>query len=205
MLEIKSVRSEIFGPLSLSIKPGQCIAIMGKSGSGKSLFLRAIADLDPNEGEISLNAKSRDAMPASEWRRMVGLVPAESGWWADSVGDHFDNMAGVAKMLAELDLPPEILSWQVARLSTGERQRLALIRALTLQPVALMLDEPTAALDRQATACVESLIQQQLAKGVSIILITHDEHQAARLADETYLLENGKLVKTSPEHKETSA
>jgi len=205
MLEIKSVRSELFGPLSLSLRPGQCIAIMGKSGSGKSLFLRAIADLDPNEAEISLNGRARAEMPAFEWRCMIVLVPADSGWWADSVGEHFGNTAGIKEMFASLDLPTDILSWQVARLSTGERQRLALIRALALKPVALMLDEPTAALDRQATACVESLIKQQLANGVSIILITHDEHQAARLADETYLLENGKLVKITHEHKEISA
>ena len=219
MLEIKSVKSKMVGPLSLSVKKGQCVAILGKSGSGKSLFLRAIADLDPNEGEIFLNGEDRAKISACEWRRKLMLVPAQSGWWADTVGEHFGETAKgacdasktydasktngacktngasiIASLLASLDLPPKALSWQVSRLSTGERQRLALARAFALQPLGLMLDEPTAALDPDATARVEALIKQQLALGVCVILITHDAKQAARLADVAYMLANNQLT-----------
>ncbi len=199
MLEIKSVRSEIFGPLNLHLEAGQCAAILGKSGSGKSLFLRAIADLDPNEGQVWLNGIERSAMPAFEWRRKLVLVPAESGWWADTVGEHLARTDETDQLLADLDFPSEVLNWQVSRLSTGERQRLAIIRALALKPIALMLDEPTAALDPEATARVEKLIEQQMGLGVCVILITHDAEQAARLAGVTYLLADGKLTQTSLE------
>jgi len=202
MLEVKSLTSKLFGPLSLTLKDGQCVAILGKSGSGKSLFLRAVADLDPNDGQVLLNGTERARMTAYEWRRKVALVPAESGWWADTVGEHFDKTPEIFKaLLSSLDLPPEILSWQVSRLSTGERQRLALVRALLLQPKVLMLDEPTATLDAQTTARVEAVIRQQLEKGVSVILITHEVQQAARLADETYLLKDRQLILTSEEAK----
>ena len=66
------------GPVSISVARGECLAILGASGSGKSLLFRAIADLDPNQGEVSLNGRSREDMPAYEWRRQVSLVPAEN-------------------------------------------------------------------------------------------------------------------------------
>jgi len=123
------------------------------------------------------------------------------------VAEHFGEMAKgaydasktndasiIASLLTSLDLPPKALSWQVSRLSTGERQRLALARAFALQPLGLMLDEPTAALDPDATARVEALIKQQLALGVCVILITHDAKQAARLADVAYMLANNQLT-----------
>lgn len=199
MLEIKSLRSGLFGPLDLQVQAGECVAILGKSGSGKSLFLRAIADLDPNHGEIWLDGTERATMSAPEWRHQVVFMPAESGWWADIVGEHMNVGAGTDKMLADLGFPPDVLTWQVARLSTGERQRLAIVRALAAhpagrQPKVLMFDEPTAALDQEATAMVERQIRRQLAAGRAVILVTHDKAQAERVADETLYLVDGKLV-----------
>ncbi len=71
----------------LVVPAGSCVVLMGASGSGKTRLLRAIADLDPNTGTISCDGADRRAMPASDWRRKVSFVPAESGWWADIVGD----------------------------------------------------------------------------------------------------------------------
>src|ERR1700693_6240808 len=88
-LLVKQLRSEFAGPFELNLGIGACAAITGPSGSGKSLFLRMIADLDPNEGEVWLNERERAAMPAPEWRRQVTYVSAESGWWADTVIEHF--------------------------------------------------------------------------------------------------------------------
>ena len=79
-LTVKQLRSELAGPFELSIGRGTCAAITGASGSGKSLFLRMVADLDPNQGEVWLNEQARAAMPAPAWRKQVTYVAAESGW-----------------------------------------------------------------------------------------------------------------------------
>lgn len=198
-LDIQNLKTAIFGPLSLQLVKGECISIRGKSGAGKSVFLRAIVDLDPNEGRIILNNQERSSMPAFEWRRKVALLPAESGWWADSVGEHFEQRKKAVKFLEALGLPEEVLSWQVRRLSTGEKQRLAIARALCLEPEILLLDEPTAALDPQASGAVEEIIRQQLASGVSIILVTHDAAQAQRMADRSFVLEKHALTEDKGE------
>ena len=88
-LLVEGLRSAIAGPFELSLGKGMCAAITGPSGSGKSLFLRMIADLDPNEGEVWLDAQRRSSMPAPEWCKQAMYVPAESGWWVDTVAQHF--------------------------------------------------------------------------------------------------------------------
>ncbi len=192
-LDVRSIKTLLFGPLDIRVKKGECISIQGPSGSGKSIFLRAIVDLDPNEGEVWLNGVERSTIPAYEWRRKIMLVPAESGWWGDHVGDHFNEPDGNSEMLAALDLPPDVMAFEVARLSSGERQRLALARSLSMKPEMLLLDEPTAALDQEAAARVEALLHQEMDRGVGIILVTHDGEQAERLAGKSYILEHGLL------------
>lgn len=169
---------------------GECAAIQGPSGSGKSLLLRAIADLDPNEGHVQLDDLERAQMPAFEWRRNAGLVPAESGWWSDRVEDHFKNPGGALQIISALGLQ-DSLGWNISRLSTGERQRLALARALCLKPKALLLDEPTASLDETSTELVENILQEQLGKGVALVLVTHDPAQAERLAQQQFTMSHG--------------
>ncbi len=79
LLDITNLSTDLIGPVNLSIAAGECVAVLGASGSGKSLLLRAIADLDPHNGEVSLKGRRCSEMPADEWRRLVALVPAESG------------------------------------------------------------------------------------------------------------------------------
>ena len=88
-LTILGLRSALAGPFDLELMPGSCAAITGPSGSGKSLFLRMIADLDPNEGQVRLDGNDRSELPAIAWRRRVAYVAAESGWWAEDVRPHF--------------------------------------------------------------------------------------------------------------------
>jgi len=193
VLTISGLRRPGIEPVDLSVSKSECIAISGPSGAGKSLLLRAIADLDPNLGEVRLNDTSRDAIPAPEWRRQVVYVAAESGWWAGDVGAHFADRSTAADLLSELALPPDALAWPVARLSTGERQRLALARALELEPRVLLLDEPTSGLDPEAASKVEDLLRRRLAQGVVIVLVTHDRDQAKRIADRRLSMEHGRL------------
>lgn len=192
MLKIVDLRTNLFGPISISVEAGECIAVLGPSGSGKSLFLRAVVDLDPNEGQVSLGADRREGMPANLWRKLVSLVPAESGWWSEHVADHFTRSRDLTAMLASIGLP-DALDWQVSRLSSGEKHRLSIVRALCLSPKALLLDEPTAALDDAATESVEALIQAQCRQGVAVILVTHDHAQAERLATSRFLMSRGAL------------
>jgi UDP-glucose/iron transport system ATP-binding protein len=195
-LRIRGLRGTLIGPFDLDLEPGRCAAIAGASGSGKSLFLRMIADLDPNEGELRQNGTERAAVTAPAWRRLVIYVAAESGWWADTVAEHFPKQrAEEAKALAEnLGLRPALMAAPVAQLSTGEKQRLALVRALLLDPPVLLLDEPTGALDRDSTALVETLLRRRLGQGTAILLVTHDEAQAQRLADQRYRMVAGRLL-----------
>jgi ABC-type nitrate/sulfonate/bicarbonate transport system ATPase subunit len=193
VLRLRQLETGLVGPIDLSIAAGECVTVVGASGTGKSMLLRAIVDMDPNRGSVSLESRERDDMGADEWRRLVGLVPAESGWWADRVGDHFTDEGAAKPFLVALGLA-DALDWEVSRLSTGERHRLAICRTLHLQPQALLLDEPTAALDDAATERVETLLGTQLAAGIPILLVTHDRRQASRLGDRTFVMRDGALV-----------
>ncbi len=185
-------------PVDLELAAGQCVAVRGPSGAGKSLLLRAIADLDPNDGSVRLDDDDRDAMPAPVWRRRVTYVATESGWWMDVVGAHFDDRLAATDLIERLALPADAVDWPVSRLSTGERGRLALARALLCEPRILLLDEPTSGLDDDAAAAVETVLRERLADGAGILLITHDAAQADRLAGRRLWMRDGRLSDLEP-------
>lgn len=193
MLTIRQLSRAILQPASLEIEGGTCVTIRGASGSGKSLLLRAIADLDPCDGAVLLDGKDRTAMTAHAWRRMVTYVAADSGWWTDRVGDHFEAPDIAAGYLLRLGFHGDVMSWPVSRLSTGERQRLALLRAMVQGPRVLLLDEPTSALDPETTAKVESVLHEKIAAGLIAVIVTHDAQQAKRMAARAYRMATGRL------------
>ena len=184
-------------PTSFEVDAGECVSIEGPSGSGKSLLMRALADLDPHEGHVLLDGKACARMSATAWRKLVGYVPAASGWWADHVRDHFPDWDGAAPMARRLGLPTDCGGWSVDRLSTGERQRLALIRALDLAPRVLLLDEPTSGLDPEGVAAVENFVAEQRHNGISIVWVTHDRAQAQRVAERHFRMEKGALTEVA--------
>jgi UDP-glucose/iron transport system ATP-binding protein len=195
-LQIDQLATNLIGPISFDIVGGECLALMGPSGAGKSLLLRAIVDLDPNTGNVALGKQARATMPASEWRKRVALVPAESGWWSDRVRDHFPARREAAELIEKLGLSGA-LEWEVGRLSTGERQRLSLARALCLGPQVLLLDEPTASLDEHATELVEDLIRERCRDGMALLIVTHDRRQAERIAKRLLRMIDGKIDQAS--------
>src|SRR5436309_3470658 len=162
MLQVRDLRTSILKPASFSLSPGETLAVRGPSGSGKTLLLRAVADLDPNEGLVTLDGQDRSTIAGPEWRRLVGYVPAEPGWWANTVGEHFGDWTAALTFVRDLGFPNEAKAWPITHLSTGERLRLALVRAVMMQPKVLLLDEPTAALDVASVVAVESLIKARM-------------------------------------------
>jgi ABC-type iron transport system FetAB ATPase subunit len=194
-LSARGLRSRYGGPFTFDLQPGECVAVQGPSGAGKSVLLRMLADLDPHQGEATLDGRSASGMPAPTWRAKVVYQAAEPAWWEPTAGDHFADVdrGFVDQSLAALGLDPGILDSDVERLSTGERQRLALIRSLARRPAVLLLDEPTAALDPNAVGKVEALLRAGLADGMAILIVTHSAEQAQRLAQRVFRLEKGKL------------
>ena len=176
----------------LHVEPGGCAALSGPSGSGKTLLLRAIADLDEAAGEVWLDDLPRSAIEAPEWRRRVMYLAAESHWWASRVGEHAP--AWQPGDLATLGFERAVLDWEVQRLSSGERQRLALARALAYGPRVLLLDEPTANLDQANTARVEQLVADWRRRtGGCVLWVSHDPAQRARVATRQFRIDDGVL------------
>lgn len=182
-LRLQEVSVGALRGVSLTIGSGEVTCLSGPSGSGKSRFLRAVADLDPHDGRIFLGEDEQNTMPANRWREQVIMVPADSQWWYDAVGDH-----GVDRDDAMIDRVPgmgrEVLDWPVNRLSSGERQRLALWRALVRNPRALLLDEPTANLDDDMAEAVERWLLDEIhRRQIAVLWVAHDRAQIHRVAD----------------------
>jgi len=197
MLEALDLSRLNIGPINFKLDTGSCTAVTGKSGAGKSVLLRMIADLDPHQGEARLDGVACSSMPAPQWRARVAYVAAESGWWAPRVGEHFATGYDFSSLLPTVGIAAGAHTWPVERLSTGERQRLALLRALTPMTRALLLDEPTSGLDGESVAQVEALLRACLAGGTTILMVTHDPAQAARLASRHLVLREGCLEEAS--------
>ncbi|MGE8706296.1 MAG: ABC transporter ATP-binding protein [Achromobacter sp.] len=193
LLRLRGLYSERLTPVSLDLAAGECAAVVGASGSGKSLLLRQIADLDPGHGEAELDGRRSSAMRGFEWRRLVVYCQAEAGWWDDHVSAHFADRAGAIAIMERLGLAEAKLDALVHQLSTGERQRMGLVRALLQNPRVLLLDEPTAALDQGATALVEAELSRVLAAGAGILLVTHSAEQAERLARRRWRMAQGHM------------
>ena len=192
MLAVHGLRAPGVALDRFELPAGACVAVRGPSGAGKTLLLRALADLDPNRGEVTLDGAARDAMPAPRWRRLVTYLAAEPAWWADTVGEHFADWAAGAPLIAALGIPYDCRSWPVARASTGERQRLALARGLAHRPRVVLLDEPTSGLDEDARRAAETLLLEQFRSGLSALWVTHDDAQARRVAERSLAVTHGR-------------
>lgn len=194
LFRVQDVAVGGIGPLDLVLLPGECVGLTGASGSGKSRLLRALADLDPHEGSMWLAGESAAALSPWEWRRRVALLPAESAWWHDTVGPHF-NAAPDAVWLQRLGFEPAVMDWRIDRLSSGEKQRLALLRVLALQSRVLLLDEPTANLDRDNAERAEALIREYIeTHAAAAVWVGHDLAQLHQVSTRCYRVDAGGSV-----------
>jgi len=195
MLRLEDLQIANIEPINLTIAPGQCIGVSGESGSGKTRLLRAIADLDEHGGQVYEENIAQDQVKAHEWRRRVALLPAESQWWFDTVDQHFNTQA---KYIEALGFGQDVMHWNVSRCSSGEKQRLSILRMLSNCPRVLLLDEPTANLDSSNIARVEDFIGDYLSEHNAIaIWVGHDAAQLERVSQQQYHLSGGQLQQVS--------
>jgi UDP-glucose/iron transport system ATP-binding protein len=148
LLSVQSL-SRLHVRASFELNSGECIALQGASGSGKTVLMRAIADLA--------------------------------------------NWDSAQPLIEELHLSADCGRWKVGRLSTGEKQRLGLARALMLHSRVLLLDEPTSGLDSKSMAAVESIVAKRRSSSTGVIWCTHDKGQAKRVASRLLVAEHGRI------------
>ena len=167
--------------VSFTAGPGEREWVKGPSGSGKSRLLRALAELDPHEGAVSWQGRSQQAVPPHLWRRQLVYVPAESAWWAETPRQAWPTPVDEAVIKA-LGCELVWLDEPVSCRSSGQLQRLALARALSLEPPVLLLDEPTSHLDEASRDRVEAVLEQRRQKGCLLIWISHERQFEQRMA-----------------------
>ncbi len=192
LFSIKNLQFLQCGPIDLQLKSAEMIGLSGASGSGKSRLLRALADMDEHQGEVQLDNIRQQDISAHLWRRKVALLPAETSWWFDTVGLHFGELSEQHCQLLGFTEP--VANWSISRLSSGEKQRLGLLRILQKQPDVILLDEPTANLDKKNSILFENFLIDYLQKNnACAIWVSHDTEQLQRLCQRRYIIKDGNI------------
>lgn len=195
--------------ISFDVARGDILAVVGPSGAGKSSFLRLLNRLDePTSGTIHLNGCDYRGIPPQELRHQIGMVMQSAFLFPGSISS---NVAfGPAQRGIELGqvtidalLDGVGLSGRgerdVALLSGGEAQRVAMARALANEPELLLLDEPTSALDEAARKEIEVLISDVLREHrLACVIVTHDRAQARRMATRVMVMDAGRMTALGP-------
>ncbi|MGW7322380.1 ABC transporter ATP-binding protein [Streptomyces sp. NPDC054845] len=207
-LTLRRARTEILHGITLTVTPGETIALMGRNGAGKSTLLATLAGtLAPTTGEVLVGGRTPHRTPPREMIRRVALVPQDPRdlLYADTVAAECaaaDADAGAApgtcRALVTSLLPGVPDDTHPRDLSEGQRLALALALVLTGEPALLLLDEPTRGLDYAAKARLIEILRALAADGHAIILATHDVELAAELAHRVLILAGGEIVADGP-------
>ena len=194
----------ILDGISLTIAPGAPTVLIGPNGSGKTTLLRAAMGLIPvTRGRITWDG--REASPPERrailFQRPVMLRRSAAGnirYALAAAGiPRADHSARTTELIVMVGLQG-LARRPARRLSGGEQQRLALARALARSPALLFLDEPTQNLDPAATKAIEDIVRTVAARGVKVVMSTHDLGEAKRLAGDIVLLHRGRLIEQGP-------
>jgi tungstate transport system ATP-binding protein len=205
-LSFDAAGKRLIHDLSLSIPEGRRTLIMGANGAGKSLLLRLLHGLlAPSSGQVLWQGATPDdrarRAQAMVFQRPVMLrrsVLANLNFALSVHGVRGSERAAEAARALDMAGLSELARHPARVLSGGEQQRLALARALVCQPRLLFLDEPTSSLDPASTQRIEDLINAAHARGVTIVMVTHDLGQAGRMGDEVIFLHAGQVAETGP-------
>jgi tungstate transport system ATP-binding protein len=193
----------------LAIERGETLGLIGPSGAGKSTMLRLLQGLErPSEGVIRMDgAPMPHPLPLPLARRittvfqrpiMLDRSVRDNVLFGLEVRGRKDRVRAAAEPLLERLGLSHLASAQARLLSGGEIQRVALARAMAIEPDVLLLDEPAANLDPANVARIEAFVREVQTRGTTIVLVTHNTHEARRLAHRTLLLIEGAVVETGP-------
>jgi putative ABC transport system ATP-binding protein len=217
LIECKEVSRVVASPTqkalldraSFGVKKAEVMGVLGPSGAGKSTLLRLLNRLDePTGGSVLLAGEDYQSIAPRSLRRRVGMIMQRAYLFPGTVAENvsfgpaqngvlFGNEE-IEGLLEQVGLAG-YRERDVATLSGGEAQRVAITRALANNPEILLLDEPTSALDGVAKQSVEALLELLIRmRGLTCVWVTHDEAQAARMADSLLLLNAGKVTAFGP-------
>ncbi|MGW0737920.1 ABC transporter ATP-binding protein [Streptomyces sp. NPDC002851] len=207
-LGVRRARVEALRGVTLTLAPGETLALMGRNGAGKSTLLTTLVGmLEPTTGSVRVGGATPHRAAPRDLLRHVGLVPQEPRdlLCADTVGaectaaDHDAGApAGTCRALVSELLPGIPDDMHPRDLSEGQRLTLALALVLTARPPLLLLDEPTRGLDYAAKARLVDVLRGLAAEGHAIVLATHDVELAAELAHRVVILADGEVVADGP-------
>jgi putative ABC transport system ATP-binding protein len=195
--------------ITVQVQRGEVLAVVGPSGAGKSSFLRLLNRLDePTGGTVRLRGQDYRELAPRELRRRVGMVMQMAYLFPGTVaaniafGPRQRHRTLTAETIAALLDRVGLRGYQsrdVSNLSGGEAQRVSVARTLTNDPDTLLLDEPTSALDEHSARGIEDLVLSIVhERRMTCVIVTHNKLQAARMADQTMVLEAGKLIAVGP-------
>jgi putative ABC transport system ATP-binding protein len=195
--------SPILKAIDLVVPANGVTVLAGPSGAGKSTLLRLLNRLDdPLAGEIRWRGRSLLDWDPTDLRRKVAMVfqraPVFPGTVLDNLRVALPDVSAqrASQVLADVGLDADLLDHGADTLSGGEAQRMCVARALLTEPVVVLADEPTAALDRAARIRAEDLGRSLADKGVAVIWVSHDTDQLRRLADHVIVLADGAVLAT---------
>jgi ABC-type multidrug transport system fused ATPase/permease subunit len=197
--------------LDFVVRPGECVALVGGSGGGKSTLIDLVTGLvSPQSGDILLGGRPFSEVDVDKWRGRLGVVLQDSPLFHDTV---FHNIvwgeeqrdreratacARQAHAWEFIERLPQgldtVIGQRGARLSGGQRQRIAIARALYRKPWLLILDEATSALDGESEAAIQSALEEM--KGRTAVLMVAHRLKTVKLADRIYVLEHGRVVES---------